>query len=136
MTNITDSVAVLAIADCRSSVFRGTARNDIGQVVSGRPIGPGGKPLIDPRQIVARQQLVDPARLERARGPIDAKRASHESQLEELSRQWDALVDRDAPAADRRAVLEALRERVLERNYINNLLAGIERELAGIASVG
>ena len=26
-------------------------------------------------------------------------------------------------------VLEALRERVLERNYINNLLAGIEREL-------
>jgi hypothetical protein len=27
-------------------------------------------------------------------------------------------------------VLEALRERVLERNYINNLLAGIEREIA------
>jgi hypothetical protein len=27
-------------------------------------------------------------------------------------------------------VLEALRERVLERNYINNLLAGIEREMA------
>ena len=76
------------------------------------------------------------ARLERARGPIDAKRASHESQLEELSKQWDALVDRGAPAADRRPVLEALRERVLERNYINNLLAGIERELAGSASVG
>ena len=28
------------------------------------------------------------------------------------------------------AVLKALRERMLERNYINNLLAGIERELA------
>jgi hypothetical protein len=70
------------------------------------------------------------ARLERARGPIDAKQASHESQLAALSAQWDALVDRDAPAADRRPVLEALRERVLERNYINNLLAGIEWEIA------
>jgi molecular chaperone HscB len=76
------------------------------------------------------------ARLERARGPIDAKRASHESQLEELSARWDGLVDRDAPADERRPVLEALRERVLERNYINNLLAGIERELAGAASIG
>jgi molecular chaperone HscB len=70
------------------------------------------------------------ARLERARGPIEAKRASHELQLEELSARWDALVDRDAPAVDRRPVLEALRDRVLERNYINNLLAGIEREMA------
>jgi molecular chaperone HscB len=70
------------------------------------------------------------ARLERARGPIEAKRASHELQLEELSARWDAIVDRDAPAADRRPVLEALRDRVLERNYINNLLTGIEREMA------
>ena len=76
------------------------------------------------------------AKLERARGPIEAKRAAHESQLEELSARWDALVDRGAPAEERRPVLEALRERVLERNYINNLLAGIERELAGTASVG
>jgi molecular chaperone HscB len=76
------------------------------------------------------------ARLERARGPIDAKRASHESQLEELSARWDALVDRSAPAVERRSVLEALRERVLERNYINNLLATIEREMASAASVG
>ncbi len=70
------------------------------------------------------------ARLERARGPIDEKRASHEAQLEALSAQWDALVDRDAPAAERRSVLEALRECALERNYINNLLAGIEREMS------
>jgi len=76
------------------------------------------------------------ARLERARGPIDAKRASHESQLEELSSQWDALVDRDAPAGERRLVLVALRERVLERNYINNLLATIEREMAGAEAAG
>ena len=70
------------------------------------------------------------ARLERARGPIDEKRAAHESQLEALAGQWDALLDRDALADERRPVLEALRDRVLERNYINNLLAGIERELS------
>jgi molecular chaperone HscB len=70
------------------------------------------------------------ARLEKARGPIEEKRALHEAQLEELSAKWDALLDRDAPDAERRPVLEALRERVLERNYINNLLAGIEREMS------
>ena len=70
------------------------------------------------------------ARLERARGPIEAKRESHEAQLGELFAKWDALVERGAPDAERRPVLEALRDRVLERNYINNLLAGIEREMA------
>jgi molecular chaperone HscB len=60
-------------------------------------------------------------RLERARQPIEAKRIEHEAQLEKLSARWDATGDR--------AVLEALRDRILERNYILNLLAGIEREL-------
>jgi molecular chaperone HscB len=60
-------------------------------------------------------------RLERARLPIEAKRAEHEAQLQELSARWDATGDR--------AVLELLRDRILERNYIINLLAGIEREL-------
>jgi molecular chaperone HscB len=60
-------------------------------------------------------------RLGRARQPIEAKRIEHEAQLEELSARWDATGDR--------AVLEALRDRILERNYIMNLLAGIEREL-------
>ena len=69
-------------------------------------------------------------RLERARGPIERKRDTHEAQLQELSARWDALLDSKAPITERRPVLEALRERVLERNYINNLLAGIERELA------
>ena len=77
------------------------------------------------------------ARLERARRPIDAKRDEHEAQLAALSKQWDALVDGKSDAADVNAdvnnvaktVLAALRDRVLERNYINNLLAGIEREL-------
>jgi molecular chaperone HscB len=61
-------------------------------------------------------------RLERARQPIEAKRAEHEAQLKELSARWDATGDR--------TVLEALRDRVLERNYINNLLATIEKELS------
>jgi len=74
-------------------------------------------------------------RLERAREPIDAKRAEHEAQVQALAAAWDALIDTTAPASEaggapeRRRVLEALRERMLERNYITNLLAGIEREL-------
>jgi molecular chaperone HscB len=70
------------------------------------------------------------ARLDHARQPIEAKRVEHEAQLQELADRWDAVADNDAANGDRRAVLEALRDRVLERNYINNLLVGIERELA------
>jgi molecular chaperone HscB len=69
------------------------------------------------------------SRVERARLPIEAKQAAHEARLEQLSREWDELADRNAPAAARQPVLQALREQMLERNYINNLLAGIEREL-------
>ena len=68
-------------------------------------------------------------RLERARVPIEAKRADHESDLRDLSARWDAAVERGAPDAERRRILDALRERVLERNYISNLLATIQREL-------
>jgi molecular chaperone HscB len=69
-------------------------------------------------------------RLERARQPIEAKREEHETQLQDLSARWDALVDAGASEADnRRVVLGALRDRMLERNYISNLLSGIEREL-------
>jgi molecular chaperone HscB len=68
-------------------------------------------------------------RLEQARQPVEAKRAWHETQLDELSARWDAVVDNGSDA-ERRAVLDALNERLLERNYITNLLAGIERELS------
>jgi molecular chaperone HscB len=67
------------------------------------------------------------ARLADARKPIDAKRDEHERQLQELSARWDSHGEH-APAAEKRSTLEALRERLLERNYINNLLATIERE--------
>jgi molecular chaperone HscB len=65
------------------------------------------------------------ARLERARQPIEAKRVEHEAQLQELAARFDA----GGSDGERRTVLEALRDRFLERNYITNLLAGIEREL-------
>src|SRR5437868_3761345 len=68
-------------------------------------------------------------RLERARAPIEARRAAHEADLRNLSARWDALVDRADAASERRTVLESLRNRILERNYINNLLATIAREL-------
>jgi hypothetical protein len=67
------------------------------------------------------------ARLQRAQAPIEAKRAEHETELQDLSARWDAL---GGDRSERESILGALRERVLERNYINNLLEGIERELA------
>ena len=66
----------------------------------------------------------------RLTGEHEARRAAHETQLQQLSARWDALVDAAAGEPARRPVLEALRDRVLERNYINNLLKGIERELS------
>ena len=77
-----------------------------------------------------RESAEDPekllARLAHARTPIDAKRDEHERQLQELSARWDS--QDDASPAEKRATLEALRERLLERNYINNLIATIETE--------
>ena len=69
------------------------------------------------------------ARIEQARLPIERKRDVHDAALDELSTRWDALLDAGADAASRRETLEALHTRVLEHTYIDNLLAGIEREL-------
>ncbi len=71
------------------------------------------------------------ARLVRARAPIEARRADHDQQVHALSSRWDSLVD--SPIGDEaREVLRLLHERMLERNYINNLLATIDREAAAI----
>jgi molecular chaperone HscB len=70
------------------------------------------------------------ARLQRARQPIEEKRAEHERQIAEVSKQWDALLLRSADDAERADVLHALGQLMLERNYITNLLAGIEQELS------
>ena len=70
------------------------------------------------------------ARLESARAPIEEKRQAHQRQLDDLAARWDAL---EAGASERQATLHALRERLLERNYINNLLATIDREQQAFA---
>ena len=84
-----------------------------------------------------RESGADPAtlasRIEAARAPIDRKREEHERQIDALSTTWDSQGETAAPA-ERRAMLEALRETLLERNYINNLLATIEREAASLGS--
>jgi molecular chaperone HscB len=69
-------------------------------------------------------------RLGEARRPIDEKRAAHNARLETLAAEWDATVEAGAPAADRKATLEALRGWFLEQTYITNLLAAVERELS------
>jgi molecular chaperone HscB len=69
-------------------------------------------------------------RLAAARQPIERKRDEHEQQLQELSARWDAQAG--VAPEQRRATLETLRERLLERTYINNLLAGIEREVKSL----
>jgi len=71
------------------------------------------------------------ARLEAARLPIDGKREEHERRIAELSNQWDRQAE--AQASDRKSTLEALRELLFERKYLDNLLATIERETAGFA---
>jgi len=92
----------------------------------------------------ARESGVDPvrlrARLDAAREPIEARREEHEQRLQELSARWDAQEGATAPerqgatAPERRQTLEALRDRLLERNYINNLLATIDREATSLAA--
>jgi molecular chaperone HscB len=69
-------------------------------------------------------------RLEQARRPIEQKRNTHETELQALSAQWDALADSGPGDSARRSVLESIRARLLERKYIANLLAGIEREMS------
>jgi molecular chaperone HscB len=85
----------------------------------------------------ARENGADPHQLQKrlaaARAPIDRKREEHEAQLRQLSATWDA--ERDSASADqKRRTLEALRTVLLERNYINNLIATIEREVASLGS--
>jgi molecular chaperone HscB len=81
----------------------------------------------------ARESGADPevlrGRLDAARQPIERKREEHEAQLHALSVKWDADRDQATPEG-RRAILESLRTLLLERNYITNLIATIDREVA------
>ena len=71
-------------------------------------------------------------RLEGARTPIDRKREDHERRIQELSDRWDGQTA--ASPVERRATLEALREQLLERRYIDNLIATIEQELSHVSA--
>jgi molecular chaperone HscB len=66
------------------------------------------------------------ARLDTARAPIARKQDEHERLVEALSARWDG--------DQCRATLEELRECLLERNYLRNLLATIDREAQNLAS--
>ena len=66
------------------------------------------------------------ARLDAARTPIARKQDEHTRLLEALSAQWDT--------DQSRATLEALRECLLERTYLRNLLDTIDREAASLAT--
>jgi molecular chaperone HscB len=85
----------------------------------------------------SRESGGDPAmlreRLESARKPIDLKREEHEREVEALSARWDRQLNA-GDSIGRRATLESLRERLLERNYITNLLATIDREAQNLES--
>lgn len=72
------------------------------------------------------------ARLDAARTPIERKRDEHERRIKELGDRWDGEADTRAGA--RLATLAALREQLLERKYIDNLLATIDREAAGLGA--
>jgi molecular chaperone HscB len=65
--------------------------------------------------------------LEAARRPIDLRLADQERRFDELVTRWDDLIDRQAPASERRQALEEFRSLLLEKNYVNNLLAAAER---------
>jgi molecular chaperone HscB len=84
-----------------------------------------------------RESGADPSalrgRLESARRPIEEKREQHEREVESLCALWDRQLESGGDA-DKRATLEALLERLLERNYINNLLAAIDRETASLGA--
>lgn len=86
----------------------------------------------------SREEGTDPgalrARLAEASTPIVARRQAHEQQMADLIARWDRS-EAAAPEA-RRTILEALREQLLERNYINNLFAAIDREAASLKEAG
>ena len=75
------------------------------------------------------------SRLAAAAAPLAERRAEHDRRLADLSGQWDAQLDAGRPLEERRRILEALRQLLLERTYVDNLLATLEREQAAAALV-
>jgi molecular chaperone HscB len=57
-----------------------------------------------------------------------------DAELQTAARQWDAALGANASDSDREAVLQRLNELLNRRSYIRNLVAGVEKELAGAAT--
>ena len=49
--------------------------------------------------------------------------------IQDLATRWDQQVDAGVPEAERHATLEALRDRMLERSYLDNLLSAVKKEM-------
>jgi molecular chaperone HscB len=152
-----DRLASLERSSYLNDAYR-TLRNPIGRVeylltLEGRPLSTSGEepgestakaPAAMLAEVFALNEELDEireareagsalddlrSRLAAARRPIDARREQHERTVLELSERWDGLSD---AAPQRSEVLDALREQVLARHYISNLLATIEREATAI----
>ncbi len=68
------------------------------------------------------------ARLRAARQAIERHVVQQAARLDALIARWDATIDAGAAASNRRAILDALRTLLLEKNYVNNLLAAVDKE--------
>jgi molecular chaperone HscB len=75
------------------------------------------------------------ARLAAVSDPLVVRRAEHDRRLDELSRQWDEQLEAGVPPPECRKTLEALRELLLERTYVDNLVAALDREQLAAALV-
>ncbi len=71
------------------------------------------------------------ARVRAARQAVERHVVEQAARLDGLIARWDAMIDAGGAPADRRAVLESLRTLLLEKNYVANLLAAVEREGGG-----
>jgi molecular chaperone HscB len=74
------------------------------------------------------------ARLRTAERNFGEKLHEVDGELKMAAQQWDAALDADASEADREAILQRLNELLNRRSYIRNLVAGVEKELAGVSS--
>jgi molecular chaperone HscB len=69
-------------------------------------------------------------KLDQVRQAVGVMQAEHETQLDETSRRWDALVDRGADEVERAPLLEQLADIVARSAYLRNLRREIDEEVS------
>jgi molecular chaperone HscB len=74
------------------------------------------------------------SRLKAAETNFQAKLSEVDSELQAAAKQWDAAVDADAGDSDKKSFMQRLNELLNRRSYIRNLVAGVDKELAGTAN--